>query len=64
LGAFGALFSSINGHVDVGDEVIIIEPSYTCYEPIVRTAGGVPRFIPLKLVKYVLLVVQLLISLN
>jgi kynurenine--oxoglutarate transaminase/cysteine-S-conjugate beta-lyase/glutamine--phenylpyruvate transaminase len=52
LGAFGALFSSVNGNVDVGDEVIIIEPFFTCYESLVRTAGGVARFIPLRLVKY------------
>jgi kynurenine--oxoglutarate transaminase/cysteine-S-conjugate beta-lyase/glutamine--phenylpyruvate transaminase len=64
LGAFGALFSSVNGNVDVGDEVIIIEPFFACYESLVRTAGGVVRFIPLRLVKYLLLIVVLLILLN
>lgn len=47
-GAYEAIYSAIAGHVDVGDEVIIIEPYYDCYEPIVRIFNGVPRFISLK----------------
>lgn len=47
-GAYEAIYSAIAGHVDVGDEVIIIEPFYDCYEPIVRIFNGVPRFISLK----------------
>ena len=47
-GAYEALFTAILGHVNPGDEVIIIEPYFDCYEPMVRLAGGTPIFISLK----------------
>ncbi|XP_028165953.1 kynurenine--oxoglutarate transaminase 3 [Ostrinia furnacalis] len=47
-GAYEALFSAILGHVDKGDEVIVIEPYFDCYDYMIKFAGGVSKFIALK----------------
>ncbi|XP_014482843.1 PREDICTED: kynurenine--oxoglutarate transaminase 3 isoform X2 [Dinoponera quadriceps] len=47
-GAYEALFVTLNGHTNPGDEWIVIEPFFDCYVPMIRSAGGIPRFIALK----------------
>ncbi|KAJ3641696.1 hypothetical protein Zmor_028178 [Zophobas morio] len=42
------LWAPMMATVDTGDEVIIMEPFFECFEHNVRTAGGIPRFVPLK----------------
>ncbi|XP_061928982.1 kynurenine aminotransferase isoform X1 [Apis cerana] len=48
VGAYEALYAALQGHTNPGDEWIIIEPFFDCYVPIVKCAGGIPRFIALK----------------
>ncbi len=44
-GATEAIMSAILATVHPGDEVIVIEPSYDCYVPSIRLAGGQPVFV-------------------
>lgn len=47
-GATEALLAAIFGLVEPGDEVILFEPYYDSYVPVVQMAGGVPRFYTLR----------------
>ncbi|WP_372394365.1 aminotransferase [Azospirillum sp. HJ39] len=47
-GATEALTACLLGLIDPGDEVVLFQPMYDSYLPIVRLAGGVPRFVSLK----------------
>ena len=47
-GATEALFAAIHCCVHPGDEVILFDPSYDAYDPIVRLAGGIPVHLTLK----------------
>lgn len=47
-GATEAIFATIMGLVNPGEEVILFEPFYDSYVPAVRMAGGVPRFYTLR----------------
>lgn len=42
VGGSEAIDAAIRTVVAPGDEVIIVQPSFVCYEPICRLAGGVP----------------------
>ena len=41
-GATEAIFCAVHAVVRPGDEVIMFDPVYDCYDPAVRLAGGVP----------------------
>ena len=47
-GATEALAAAIFALVSPGDEVLMFQPLYDSYVPIVRAAGGVPRFVSLQ----------------
>ena len=47
-GATEALAGAILGIVEPGDEVVLFEPMYDAYLPLVRLAGGVPQFVTLQ----------------
>ncbi len=53
-GATEALFSTLMGLLDPGDEVVLFDPSYDSYAPDVVMAGGVPRRVPLRFPDYAL----------
>lgn len=48
VGGSEGIDAAVRTLVAPGDEVLIVEPSFVCYEPIVRLAGGVPVIIPTK----------------
>ena len=45
VGGSEAIDAAIRAVCNPGDEIIIPQPSYVCYEPITRLAGGVPVII-------------------
>lgn len=48
VGGSEAIDGAVRAITEPGDEIIIPQPSYVCYEPIVRLAGGVPVIVNTK----------------
>ena len=46
-GATQGIYTTIQAFVNQGEEVVILDPSYDCYEPAVVMAGGTPKRISL-----------------
>lgn len=51
-GATEALYAAITSVVNPGDEVIVFEPAYDSYMPVIELNGGVTKFIQLKFPDY------------
>lgn len=41
-GATEALYTAITAFIDLGDEVIVFEPAYDLYKPVIELNGGIP----------------------
>ncbi len=51
-GASEAIFDAVLAVVRLGDEVIVLDPCYDCYEPAIDLAGGVCVHVPLNPVDF------------
>ena len=49
VGASEAIDIALRATLDPGDEVLVVEPCYVSYEPVIRLAGGVPVFLKTKM---------------
>jgi len=47
VGGTQAVFLALQALINPGDEVLIPDPGFLCYEPSVLMAGGIPVFMPL-----------------
>ena len=47
-GATEGLAACFFGLIEPGDEVVLIEPLYDCYLPIIKRAGGVPKMVSIR----------------
>ncbi len=51
-GATEALFAAITAVVQPGDEVVVFEPAYDSYVPVIQLCGGVPIYLKMKFPEY------------
>jgi methionine aminotransferase len=51
-GATAGLFATLSAFVQPGDEVILFEPCYDSYVPVIRLSGGTPVFVSLRYPDY------------
>ena len=51
-GATAGLYATLTAFVQPGDEVILFEPCYDSYVPVIRLSGGVPVFVSLRYPDY------------
>ena len=51
-GATAGLYATLTAFVQPGDEVILFEPCYDSYVPVIRLSGGTPVFVSLRYPDY------------
>jgi methionine aminotransferase len=51
-GATAAIFSTLSALVRPGDEVVLFQPCYDSYVPVVQLNGGTPKFVTLRFPHY------------
>ena len=49
VGGSEAIDLALRGLIDPGDEVLVVEPCFVCYAPLVELAGGVPVSVPTRI---------------
>lgn len=52
VGAKNAILQALQATLELGEEVLILDPSWPSYEPLVRLAGGIPKFVPMRKARY------------
>ena len=51
-GATQGIYSAIAAVISIGDEVILFDPAYDCYDPTIRLHGGIPVHLELTFPEY------------